>query len=49
MSLRRRFTGAGRPASNTSWLNMGMSARSVICSVMPCGMSSLQARSADML
>src|SRR3989454_772237 len=49
ISLRSRFTGSGMPASNTSWLYIGMSPRLAMCSVMPGGISSGQARSAAML
>jgi hypothetical protein len=48
-SARKRFAGSGSPASNTSWLNSGMSPIVAIFIDMPCGMSSLHARSAAML
>src|SRR5688572_16229771 len=49
ISARRLLSGSGMPASNTSWLNIGRSAMLVMRRLMPCGRSSLQARSAAML
>src|SRR5438105_9437597 len=48
-SARKRFADSGSPASNTSWLKIGMSSMRAWLIDMPAGMSSAQALSAAVL